>query len=337
MSSLEAKIVVLGAQGVGKTSLVNRYAKSSFVPSDTPSTVGASFVTKRIFDDDSDTTVRLQIWDTAGQERFRSISKLYYRGANACILCYDMLDESSFEEMKRWLVELRDNVDDEVIVEIVGTKCDVVRHDPSLRRIPLERCITYVAETLYPSRTSTPSNTAAGGTSGSSGPHQHHNARRAPSRDSRNRSQSPPPSKRSSNGFWGQMQTCHEISARDGEGVDELFRVIVRKLVEQRNRKLELEHATKHKMKPHLGAAFLDGTPASDGYFDTSGGAGGGPAGGGSFRVGRDRRSWMGFPSGVDIDHIVGEAHRGAGGGVGGGGGGGGGGEYRRKKDRCCA
>jgi GTPase SAR1 family protein len=51
---------------------------------------------------DDNCNVRLQIWDTAGQERFRSISKLYYRGANCGILCYDITDQRSFEEMGRW-------------------------------------------------------------------------------------------------------------------------------------------------------------------------------------------------------------------------------------------
>lgn len=79
-NNLEAKIVVLGSQGVGKTSLVHRYVKNAFTPPATQSTVGASFLTKRVVDIDSSTVVRLQIWDTAGQERFRSITKLYYRG-----------------------------------------------------------------------------------------------------------------------------------------------------------------------------------------------------------------------------------------------------------------
>lgn len=64
MSSLEAKIVVLGAQGVGKTSLLMRYCKGAFNPSQITSTVGASFLTKRVVDADTDTVVRLQIWDT---------------------------------------------------------------------------------------------------------------------------------------------------------------------------------------------------------------------------------------------------------------------------------
>jgi len=63
MSSLEAKIVVLGSQGVGKTSLVTRFCKGKFEPEST-STVGASFMIKRVVDSDTDTTVRLQIWDT---------------------------------------------------------------------------------------------------------------------------------------------------------------------------------------------------------------------------------------------------------------------------------
>ena len=115
-SSLEAKIVVLGAQGmlavnypvlnliitlltlsqlgVGKTALVDRYCKNTFNPA-AASTIGASFVTKRVLDSTSDTIVRLQIWDTAGQERFRSMSRLYYRGAQAVLLCYDVSASTS--------------------------------------------------------------------------------------------------------------------------------------------------------------------------------------------------------------------------------------------------
>ena len=249
---------------MGKTSLVLRYAKNSFVPASTHSTVGASFVTKRVLDDDSNTTVRLQIWDTAGQERFRSISKLYYRGANAGVLCYDITDAQSFEDMGVWLRELTESMGDDIILHIVGTKSDLVQEDPSLRKVPFERCIAFVAEHLYPAQS--PSSSVVG----------------------RNGAQSPN-SKRSS-GLWGQdvgWDVCHEISAKDGEGVEEVFRVITRKLVEQKNKKAELEAAE---------AARTPGVESTTGYFD------GRPLdGGGSFRVGRDRRSWMGFPPGVTI------------------------------------
>ncbi|PYH97123.1 ras-domain-containing protein [Aspergillus ellipticus CBS 707.79] len=230
-SSLEAKIVVLGAQGVGKTSLVSRYVQNSFSPSTTTSTVGASFITKRVLDSASDTIVRLQIWDTAGQERFRSISRLYYRGANACLLCYDITSEQSFQEMTGWLTELKNNLvdpdEDPIVIHVVGTKTDIVTLDPGKRRVPFERTIAYVADQLFPARAGTPPvtaglgsastlNTLTGGAGGGG--------------DS---------SKRSS-AFWGQdigWDCCHEISAKDGEGVEEVFRVITRKLVEQRNKR----------------------------------------------------------------------------------------------------
>jgi small GTP-binding protein len=136
---IEAKIVVLGSQGVGKTTLVHRYVKNTFIPpAKSQSTVGASFLTTRVNDPESGTTIRLQIWDTAGQERFRSISKLYYRGAHAAILCYDVTSQRSFDEMGSWLQELREQCGLEasrgglgdMIIHVVGTKSDVTGEDP---------------------------------------------------------------------------------------------------------------------------------------------------------------------------------------------------------------
>ncbi|RDW67305.1 Rab family GTPase [Aspergillus mulundensis] len=284
-SSLEAKIVVLGAQGVGKTSLVQRYVKNAFNASATTSTVGASFVTKRVLDSTSDTLVRLQIWDTAGQERFRSISRLYYRGANACLLCYDITDESSFNEMTGWLHELKRNLasdDEPLVIHVVGTKSDIVADDPGRRRVPFERTIAYIAEQLYPSRASTPPPTATPvmtpGYARSSGA----TIGVGMGVDSKRNS-----------GFWGQdigWDCCHEISAKDGEGVEEVFRVIARKLVEQRNRR-----------DMYAGGVLSPGggpfTPLDAG--PSSAGAGvGGVDGGGSFRLGMGdkRRSWLMFP-----------------------------------------
>ena len=85
--------------------MLYKFVKGVFSPPSITSTIGASFLTKRVVDVDTGTTVRLQLWDTAGQERFRSITKLYYRGASAIILVYSIIDESSFEEMGRWLTE----------------------------------------------------------------------------------------------------------------------------------------------------------------------------------------------------------------------------------------
>ncbi|KPM39803.1 hypothetical protein AK830_g6763 [Neonectria ditissima] len=290
MSSLEAKIVVLGAQGVGKTSLVMRYCRGAFNPAQITSTVGASFLTKRVVDSDSDTVVRLQIWDTAGQERFRSISRLYYRGANACILCYSITDAQSFIDMGVWLTELRRNLPHDVVLHVVGTKADIVARDPSARQVPFERCIAYVAENLAPGLGSTPPPTATplNAPAPMSGLPGYVSA--LPAVEPRS-----PSSKRSS-GFWAQevgWDACHEISAESGEGVEEVFRVVTRKLVEQ-NRKIQ---------QALLMATAIPGTPGYEsgmdgGYFD-----GVNPRT--SFRVGRDRRSWLfspGFSPAVTVD-----------------------------------
>ncbi|KAG5936534.1 hypothetical protein E4U59_004939 [Claviceps monticola] len=274
MSSLEAKIVVLGAQGVGKTSLVMRYCKGAFNPSQITSTVGASFLTKRVVDSDSDTIVRLQIWDTAGQERFRSISRLYYRGANACILCYSITDAQSFTQMGVWLTELRRNLPHDVVLHVVGTKADIVARDPSTRQVPFERCIAYVAENLAPGVGGTPPATAS--------PPQQSLSYLPISVEPRT-----PSSKRSS-GFWAQevgWDACHEISAENGEGVEEVFRVVARKLVEQ-NRKMQ--QAMLLAMANPETPAFEAGVEG--GYFDALN-----PRS--SFRVGRDRRSWLFSPA----------------------------------------
>jgi small GTP-binding protein len=285
-SSLEAKIVVLGSQGVGKTSLVHRYVKNTFTPPDTTSTIGASFVTKKVVDIDTSTVVRMQIWDTAGQERFRSISKLYYRGANAGVLCYDITDPQSFEEMGRWLRELKQNLGDEIILHVVGTKSDVVAEDPSKRKVPFERCIAYVAENLYPSQTAG----AAGSAPGASGSVQ-------------SGGMASPQSNRSS-GFWGQeigWDCCHEISAKDGEGVEEVFRVITRKLVEQRNKRLEEEE----RIQANAGRTpGVNGNGQVNGYFDYPGGD---PNGSFRIGVGDKRRSWLGFPTTPAVGGEVGE------------------------------
>eukprot|EP01136_Pigoraptor_vietnamica_P000596 Opistho-1_new@26100 len=138
-ASLEAKVVVLGAQGVGKTSLVVRFVKGSY-SNDITSTIGASFMTKKMTTDHC--KVRLQIWDTAGQERFRSMAPMYYRGANAALLVYDITSEPSFEDMKSWVLELRKSVESDVVLCVVGNKADL----EDARRVPTAVARKYAEE-----------------------------------------------------------------------------------------------------------------------------------------------------------------------------------------------
>lgn len=245
---------------------MHRYVTGTFNPKKTTSTIGASFLTKRVLDIDSGTTVRLQIWDTAGQERFRSISKLYYRGASAVLLVYSIVDEQSFEEMGRWLMELKTNLGEDAVVHVVGTKSDVIARDPGQRKVPFERCIAYVADNLRPVQLSPIQLTAVGANFGKS-----------------------LDSKRSS-GFWAQdigWDCCHEISSKDGEGIEEVFRVITRKLVEQRNQRIEQEQILTPGLTPGDRRNQL-------GYFDEPR-----TENHGSFRLGMGdrKRSWLGFPT----------------------------------------
>ncbi|CAE6419495.1 unnamed protein product [Rhizoctonia solani] len=119
--SLDAKVVIMGSAGVGKTSLVTRYVEGRF--GQTTTTTGAFFYSKKAVVDG--TKVRLQIWDTAGQERFRSMAPMYYRGASAAILVYDITSASSFEDVKLWIDELKRNCDPDLLIYIVGAKADL--------------------------------------------------------------------------------------------------------------------------------------------------------------------------------------------------------------------
>ncbi|KAN0064152.1 hypothetical protein ACQY0O_003319 [Thecaphora frezii] len=122
-NQLEAKVVILGTQGVGKTSLVHRYTSGQFSASSIPSTIGASFLTKKLIVDG--VKVRLQLWDTAGQERFRSMAPMYYRGSNAAVIVYDITSMQSFMDVKSWIEELRKNMSYDLVIHVVGAKLDL--------------------------------------------------------------------------------------------------------------------------------------------------------------------------------------------------------------------
>ena len=183
------------------------------------------------------------------------------------LLVYSIIDEQSFEEMGRWLKEMKGNLGEEVVIHVVGTKSDVVAQDPGMRRVGFEKCIEFVAENLYPEKFEP----VVGSASDSGFKSLDGNSKR-------------------SSGFWGQdigWDCCHEISASSGEGIDEVFRVITRKLVEQKQKKAEADLATKK-----IGSA---GTEQSQGgYAD-----GQGSDGYSSFKVGYGdkRRSWLGLPT----------------------------------------
>jgi len=120
-SVIEAKIVLLGDTGVGKTSIALRFTQDTFQVRTNP-TIGASFLMKNMVVEDK--KIKLQIWDTAGQERFRSLAPMYYRGASAALLVYDITSLVSFNKVKEWVNELRLNVPEDIIMVVVGNKVD---------------------------------------------------------------------------------------------------------------------------------------------------------------------------------------------------------------------
>ena len=194
--------------------------------------------------------------------------------------------------MGLWLTELRRNLPADIVLHVVGTKADIVAKDPSKREVPFERCIAYVAENLAPGMGSTPPPTATPmGLPGAMSDWRSSGILAGPAAQS---TEPRSPSSKRSSGFWGQevgWDACHEISAESGEGVEEVFRVVTRKLVEQ-NRKMQqalLAATTTPGATPSGDGLGLGPDGAIGGYFE-----GANPRG--SFRVGRDRRSWLFSP-----------------------------------------
>ncbi|XP_078537483.1 ras-related protein Rab-17 isoform X1 [Lissotriton helveticus] len=121
-TSYAFKLVVLGSSGVGKSSLVLRYVKDDF--RDLPVTVGCAFFTQLVCLDH--TTIKFEIWDTAGQEKYHSVCHLYYRGANAALLVYDITSKETFFRAQLWLKELaREFAAEEITIALIGNKTDL--------------------------------------------------------------------------------------------------------------------------------------------------------------------------------------------------------------------
>ena len=122
--SASYKVVLLGEGRVGKTSLVLRFCRDTFVDGQPP-TIQASCLERALRLGDK--TVNLVIWDTAGQERFHALGPIYYRDADAALLVYDITDTDSFKRIQVWVRELRKMVGDSIQLSIAGNKSDLER------------------------------------------------------------------------------------------------------------------------------------------------------------------------------------------------------------------
>ncbi|KAM4790356.1 LOW QUALITY PROTEIN: ras-related protein Rab-6A [Molothrus aeneus] len=116
------KLVFLGEQSVGKTSLITRFMYDSF-DNTYQATIGIDFLSKTMYLEDR--TIRLQLWDTAGQERFRSLIPSYIRDSAAAVVVYDITNVNSFQQTTKWIDDVRTERGSDVIIMLVGNKTDL--------------------------------------------------------------------------------------------------------------------------------------------------------------------------------------------------------------------
>lgn len=117
------KIVFLGDQSVGKTSLITRFMYDTFDET-YATTIGIDFLSKTMYLEEGK-TVRLQLWDTAGQERFRSLIPSYIRDSHVAVICYDITNKKSFLNLDKWIKDVKVERGDDVVIVLVGNKLDL--------------------------------------------------------------------------------------------------------------------------------------------------------------------------------------------------------------------
>ncbi|KAG6864413.1 Ras- protein Rab-11A [Blastosporella zonata] len=139
-------VVLIGDSGVGKSrgaltrcTVLSRFTRNEF-NLESKSTIGVEFATRSINVDGK--TVKAQIWDTAGQERYRAITSAYYRGAVGALLVYDIAKHTTYVNVVRWLKELRDHADSNIVIMLVGNKSDL-KH---LRAVPTDEAKVFSTE-----------------------------------------------------------------------------------------------------------------------------------------------------------------------------------------------
>eukprot|EP01083_Nonionella_stella_P107832 312833_1 len=119
------KLVFLGDESVGKTSIITRFMYDHF--DDTyQATIGIDFLSKTMYLEDR--VLRLQLWDTAGQERFRSLIPSYIRDSSVAIVVYDITNKTSFLNTHKWIEDVREERGDDVVIMLVGNKIDLNDH-----------------------------------------------------------------------------------------------------------------------------------------------------------------------------------------------------------------
>ena len=117
------KLILIGDSYVGKSNILLKYLKNQF-NENSKTTVGLEFGTKNIIINNK--RIKIQIWDTAGQERYRSITSAYYKGAKGALIVYDITRKNTFDNIDKWITDLKLNGDENICIIILGNKSDLI-------------------------------------------------------------------------------------------------------------------------------------------------------------------------------------------------------------------
>ena len=128
-NEISCKVVLVGNSGVGKTCIINQYITNVF-NEEQLTTTGATYSTKKLFIESKNKTISFEIWDTAGQGKYRSLTKMFYKDSSIVIMVYDITNEESFNDIKNyWFEEVINNINENVIMAIVGNKNDLIENE----------------------------------------------------------------------------------------------------------------------------------------------------------------------------------------------------------------
>lgn len=116
------KLVIIGDSYVGKTNIMSQYLKKEFNV-DSKATVGVEFGSKEFVVNNK--TIKAQIWDTAGQERYKAITNAYYKGSLGAFVVFDITKKVTFDNVDRWVQEVRTISSENIKLLLIGNKCDL--------------------------------------------------------------------------------------------------------------------------------------------------------------------------------------------------------------------
>ena len=146
------KIGLLGDGSVGKTSICNTFTGIEF-DNDTMTTVGTAKFEKKITLS-NEKVIKLVLWDTAGQERFRSAGFRTIRSVQGIALVFDVINRASFDNIEKWLNEIKDNFDRPCLV-LLGNKIDIDEDKWKVSQEEIDKFVQEKKITYYPTSAKT--------------------------------------------------------------------------------------------------------------------------------------------------------------------------------------